>query len=392
MTKIQKILGEIVKKSPKSQENSANYWLSSSEWTELLGTLESDKRYSVFENHLQYLGNGGSQVSIFYLADWLVRRSLNIGVDDAVSELEDYLNTSEVTVHQTMLLANVLLDDSCNGFKFCNGVKIIEGSEIPNSRVSKSISTTKFGLALPLPRIGAILIRGYQQKIVHVPNTINETKAPIERDIIESINNDLFDTKACLVLGRSGDYDIQSIAVGTVAPDSAPFIQSVSGWSLQPQRRSNLAPELIKFDVSRANKILKKFKDLDTDFKTQLKLSIERLNGYYSGSSWVDKEIDLRVCLESIFLSDNDQNELRKTLSIRAALFLGTNLEEKKQIQATMKTAYDVTSKSIHTGKVSFNKKKDKEVPIAAKYAKQAIIKLIEKGPINWRKLELSPN
>ena len=94
------------------------------------------------------------------------------------------------------------------------------------------------------------------------------------------------------------------------------------------------------------------------------------LNGYYSCSSMVDRAIDLRVCLESIFLTDGNKEQLRYSLALRAAQFLSIDASEKVHINKFLKTAYHVASTAVHNGKMpSTNVKSLKE---AAKYAKDA--------------------
>ena len=74
-------------------------------------------------------------------------------------------------------------------------------------------------------------------------------------------------------------------------------------------------------------------------------------------------------------------------MSLRAALFLGDTLDEKKKIMKLVKAAYDVTSTAVHTGKLP--SKKVDLLPQAASIAKQAIIKLINEGAVDWKNIEL---
>ena len=113
-----------------------------------------------------------------------------------------------------------------------------------------------------------------------------------------------------------------------------------------------------------------------------------KLNSYGSGESLLNRAIDLRTCLESIFLSDDINEQITFRLALRAALYLGSSLDEKKEIQDIMKRAYRVSSSAVHNGKF---KKKDKPEVLkkAALYAQKALIKLIEEGEINWEELEL---
>jgi len=139
--------------------------------------------------------------------------------------------------------------------------------------------------------------------------------------------------------------------------------------------------------MNTANEILKRFHKLDEKNRTKVLSQVERLNGYSSGASMVDKSIDLRICIESIFLDDGNKEQLRYTLSLRAALFLSEDIDERKDIVSKMKKAYDVTSTAVHTGRMP--SKNVELLPEVAGLARKAILKIIEIGDINWQEVEL---
>ena len=93
------------------------------------------------------------------------------------------------------------------------------------------------------------------------------------------------------------DYGIHTIAQGVIVEDYVPIIHSISGWELHPNKLAGPNPGLINIHLQHANNIVGKLLKLDAATKSKLKISIERLNGYYSCSSMVDRAIDLRVCL-----------------------------------------------------------------------------------------------
>jgi hypothetical protein len=66
--------------------------------------------------------------------------------------------------------------------------------------------------------------------------------------------------------------------------------------------------------------------------------------------------LDMRIshyitCMESLFCTDSA--ELSHKLSERVALLLGKQLDERKRIYTTMKTAYNIRSKTVHGDKLS---------------------------------------
>jgi hypothetical protein len=57
------------------------------------------------------------------------------------------------------------------------------------------------------------------------------------------------------------------------------------------------------------------------------------------------------TCMEALFCTDSA--ELSYKLSERVALLLGRQLDERKRIYATMKSAYNIRSKTVHGDKLS---------------------------------------
>lgn len=115
---------------------------------------------------------------------------------------------------------------------------------------------------------------------------------------------------------------------------------------------------------------------------------MEKLNEFSSGLSIVERAINLRTCLESIFLNDGNKEQLRFTLSLRGSLFLGTTYEKRQLIFNILKTIYDLTSTAAHSGMLK--EENNDHLILASEYGKDAIIKMINIGKtINWTEIEL---
>ncbi len=347
---------------------------------DFLEAVKAKQEFKTFDECLQMLGNSAASTKIIELADWIIERANKVGSEQALKDVNKYLSSSEVEVYELMLLASLHIDAE---HEFCNGVKLIQPQSIPNEYLATRIIRDSINSILPLPRVESALIIPYKQTKFHVRNTEDNIKFPRPKIPYEALE----DVMLCLGLVRPIGYGIQVIGHGTLAPDDLPFIQSISGWGITPFKQPPLAPPLLEIEMRNADTILNKFKELPKSLKEKLIISIGKLNGYSSGASLVEKAIDLRICLESIFLSDGNKEQLRYTLSLRAALFLGNSFDERKDIIKLVKDAYDVTSTAVHTGKLP--RKKVELLPKAAELAKKAIIKLIEEGDANWQKIEL---
>ncbi len=357
-------------------------WSKSEEGEALIEYLKTVNDYSDFNEHLQLLGNGGTSINLLNLADWLVERTSVTGSEQAVKDITDYVNSDHYEAYAVMLLANTHID---NEFEFYNGVKLIHAYSLNNKWLAQSVQMNSYEQALPLPKTDCILVSPFQHMKFHWSNTDIETKQPK----IEVPFSSLEEVKACLVLARPLRYGIQSIATSVVVTDNIPIIQSISGWSLHSFKMPPLAPPILNIEMDRANEVLKKLNELEDKCMTKVLSQVERLNGYSSGASMVDRAIDLRICLESIFLDDGNKEQLRYTLSLRAALFLSKDLDERKDIVSKVKKVYDVTSTAVHTGKMP--KKNIELLDDVAELARRAILKIIELGDMNWQHVELQP-
>lgn len=356
-------------------------WLTSKYGTKLVELLSTNAKYDEFCNHIQYLGNGGSQTGLKNLADWIVERAYVVGSNQSVQELNRYLDSNNIEIYEISLLANIYIhNDTRKEYIFCNGVSLIDESSIPNKLVATNIIHNLHNSILPFPRVESVLIKAFTQKRLHQSSYTDTFVHPnIESPII-----DLEETKLCMILARQL-RGVHSIGSGVIAPDNLPFIQSVSGWSMNSFKLPTIFGYILDVELNHANNLLEKFMNLDQRLKDNLKISIENFNNYCSSSTKVEKAISLRICLESIFLDSGRNDSIQLKISERGAFLLGNSIEEKNKIAAILKNTYDITSSAVHEGK--FTKKDLEKISIldeSAELAKQAIIKQIQNEETSW--------
>ncbi|MBV1929551.1 MAG: hypothetical protein KUG81_08590 [Gammaproteobacteria bacterium] len=343
--------------------------------------ISSKKEYAIFDDHLQTLGNGTFNTTIEGLVDWTLNRGRKIGADKAICELDAYVSSTEVKVDLIELMVGVYLD--CE-FEFSNEVRITSPNNISDSSLANAICNESFGTRTPLPQVTAVTIVQFDQPIEHTSNTDIDHKLVKVELPTEKLRN----VRLCLSLARPIEHGINSIASGVIAPDNLPFVSGDQSWSIIPFKHPPLAPSVLKCELERANQILSKFELLDPIYRNKLLIPLDKLNSFGSSESLVDRAIYLRISLESIFLTDGNKDQLRYRLALRAALFLESTLEDRKKVFNIIKDAYDITSSAVHNGKFS---KSDKIETLtkAANLTKTALIKLIDKGKVNWEDLEL---
>ncbi|WP_246721789.1 HEPN domain-containing protein [Methylosinus sp. H3A] len=90
-----------------------------------------------------------------------------------------------------------------------------------------------------------------------------------------------------------------------------------------------------------------RYLDMDESFRRSLDVAIDRLNLARRRRSPGDRAIDCGICLEAL-LGDDDPKELTHKLRVRAALLLGSTLEERRDIRREVGKLYDLRSKVVH--------------------------------------------
>lgn len=362
-------------------------WEKSKDWNDLISLLEQNKDFEKFNNKMQQLGSSANRVYLKDLAVWLTVRSYKVGVKQAIIEVKNYCSEKEVTVYVVMLLLNIRPDES---FTFSNGVQIVNEKSIPSQRITKDIWHNLVNSPLPFPNVQSVLIHPLKHEVIHENNPDLSQTNKVIYDNYDIVIKKMEDVKECLILSRNL-YGVHSMAHGIIAPDNLPFISKSSGWYLESLKSPSFSPHLLKIELENANKFLQSFEKLDSKLKEKLKVSIERLNSYCARSTIVEQSVSLRTCLESVFLDDGNKEQLRYRLSLRAALYLGKDLEDRKKIMNIMKKTYDITSTAVHEGRLK--EKQLKEIKLLDETAilvRKAIIKILVEGKkIDWELLEL---
>lgn len=107
-----------------------------------------------------------------------------------------------------------------------------------------------------------------------------------------------------------------------------------------------------------------------------------------------DRFIDLRIALESLFLSQQPDQELKFRLAVSGAWFVGEDAADRRRVWDTLRSAYDLSSTAVHGGEL--NKKKNKKhdstqvLADAMAVCRRGILRVLREGPItDWTDLIL---
>ncbi len=107
----------------------------------------------------------------------------------------------------------------------------------------------------------------------------------------------------------------------------------------------------------------------------------------------VDRFIDLRIALESLYLQDfpNEYtHEMRFRLALFGAWHLGIDFKNRSEIRKKLRDVYDMASKAVHSGNVDINDKNQELLSDVQDLSRRGILKLLQEGfPEDWGALIL---
>lgn len=98
----------------------------------------------------------------------------------------------------------------------------------------------------------------------------------------------------------------------------------------------------------------------------------------------VDRFIDLRIALESLYLQDfsnETSQEMRFRLSLFGAWHLGADFGDRKSIRKRLREAYDRASGAVHGGKLDHTTDNQRLLSDGQRLCCRGILKLLKEGP-----------
>ena len=148
--------------------------------------------------------------------------------------------------------------------------------------------------------------------------------------------------------------------------------------------------------VSEAVALYGKITALPKGVYEQLKIPIDRWIKSKTHQSHVDKMIDLGIAMESFYLR-GIRDELSFRFRLRASLYLGDGIEQKRQLKMQFRQIYQIRSAAVHEGTLpSYVKVEGNDVRIrefierSQDLFKQSLLKVIETGQLpDWDTIEL---
>lgn len=305
----------------------------------LVDRLRLEPGAGIFDNKMQAVANGAVRVSYEILARWLVGRALEAGPEQAIDNLHRYLASSSFTCYEVMALGGLEIEKEVD---LGQRIKLIRFVDAPDSLAKLLLQPSHPMLYLSEPAIA--LVRQLEHPRIHFDPGSNH-----HRELQLSLLTTELD-EARLALTLVGPCAPVSFGSWFAPDDSVPSgaVWGGSAGYVEVGRTRKLTAE----DHAKAREIVRRYRDLAPPVKDWVRIPLSRLNAALRRRSIVDSAIDLRIAMEALFLHDltDDRGELSFRLRIRAARFLGRDLDERKGLHALFRNLYTIGSMAVHTG------------------------------------------
>lgn len=306
------------------------------EFRELLTVVRSISALEIF-NHAYQCGLGGwEKVEYPFLVGWLVSRGQKVGAEEAVENLDRYLEAD------TLDLTEVLAVD---GFVLASSVTLGDFQIVPWGSVAPSDTKWRVTARALHNHVSptAAVLRCHTIQREHVRpwgSSAANSPVPIEP---------AFDVLRCVTVVTGAG--IRPLHRWFEPPEWAPWAVNLSRFGLDA---TSFAP-FVDVDGELASRIkhcISRFEASDESVRMRLRLPIDRLNrSYLAGSHSINKAIELGVALESLFAPAKLSEGIAFAVRTRAARFLGGTLENRRITAFTLKDVYDLRSRAVHSGR-----------------------------------------
>lgn len=326
-------------------------------------------------------------------------------VDDLVEEMRDFAQKKTSVVHRYMLLAGASIEKTAC---LSDDVDLISWDDIPVSREkyvfrvypiypmdSTPPMTGRVVHILPANRLySAIRIRLPDWQVLFSRDEEYEKarRAIYDEEEERKASGILRDTASLATV--LGGYPLTYL--GTWCQIDNRIASKLGG--LQVRWNHNELDGLWKIrrpaslDGEVVSKMYRAFESFEPSEKDAMRISMSRFKGALSKANIVDRAIDLGIALEVILLhgiDSRDRGELRYRTSIRGTAFLGGNKEKRLATFLTLRKAYDLRSKAVHSGTSKIKDSKEDEDVLGRSITTYAelVRKVIEHGSFpDWDK------
>ncbi len=336
-----------------------------SERSTLTDLLSASGKYSEFDEKLHTVGDTGARFTFDDLVKRLATRSISVGAETALSELNAYIEAEELRLVRLLLLHNTHIEED---FTFSNGVRLLRVESLPASRLRDLLYRRQFDRFIGGHANAVLAIDFVHKKRVHTDDDKPEWSILEEQTKQTKI---LDDTRLILSLARSFDHGIPVVAATTLIPDNLEFLDSDGSYNPYPDPHIAFGPSIIPFEADIADRMLTSFNAMDDATKDRLRIALKRLNDTKIDPEWSNKSINLRICLENIFLNPDEGSQIRRRIQERMPTMTDFSKTRSGKV-------YGMLSTAVHTGNTQHHPEFDEQT--VAKEVQKVLRKILEDG------------
>lgn len=272
----------------------------------------------------------------YRLAYWFIWRMNSVGKDEAIKNLNDFLDEGEVEAIHTLWILGIEIEGKINLF---DNITIESIDSMPDSDYKEKFLQSRFNhfpFGTPTPH-SALVLR--KQEAVN-KDTIKTINASYMLDDIALLIN-LISSASCLSYVSTKEYD-DSYPYGPFSGSGC----SGSFYDVVGNKNTKLQEADFK-DIEALYLAYSKFKQ-----KKRLRFNtvINRIRQAKRRENIEDKILDLVIALEMMLLDNNDKSQLKLLFRLRGSMLLASTDEEKPEIYSTLGKLYDYRSSVAHSG------------------------------------------
>jgi hypothetical protein len=339
--------------------------------------LQVEPDLGIFDGQLQAFGNGAVRWELYSLVEWLIQRGIRVGAEQAVEDLQTYLNASQLPCKTIEAISGLRVSSRS---RFEGGIELVPWESLEESSTKKTIYRRSSESLIPSVPTAAVT----QQVQITKLHYKEGDKVSLPRYDTADIDDAI---RAICVIGP---FAPRIIAAWCELPEWAPSFWV--GFSCAFPEGREIRNDIWTDEHSfAAGKLLKSFFSLDAEEKTRLRVPMDRLISGLRSVSPVDAAIDLGIALEALYLDGNNkQTELTFRLKLRIARFLESLPVQRKEIFDLVGVIYDIRSGAVHSGDIPRKFKNSLEAIRAGfDIAARTIRKFIEEGRPDWDSIQL---
>lgn len=280
------------------------------------------------------------------LTQWLVERTLQTNAATAIDDLERYITNPSYRWVALIAIAGIIVKRDFQ-LELAPGLTLAGLDELRNhwrrNRLWEQVEAFDYFL-----KPGAVLVHTIAQPRLHLATTQGYKPPTLD----EMFALDIPWQDAILCASLIGPCGPAVAGIWRSPGEEVPIYTASSGGMRYGIEIGQRPRDFSEADAQVARDILTKFNALQASEKSRLRIPLRRLNSALRRHNLTDIAIDLGIALESIFADTESGGEFTYKIRVRAAHYLGTTSQARKDIYDLAGDLYGLRSKAAHTGSV----------------------------------------